>query len=465
MARRIEVSPFDRAYEGVLEYIEAHGLKPGDRLPSERDLCVALDVSRTTLRSALAQLSVVHVVECHPGSGSFVCPPRPTTHLDDLSGFSEIVRKAGEVPRSSVLSSEVVACPDKIAPRLGLMPGDPVFKLRRVRGVEREAVCVEAAYVAAAGCPGIEDIDFARESLTQVLEARFGKIEPAPDGGEGRRRGFWASRRAPSSSPSASCAPTPRSLRWNTANRCTCPSASAWCAPPSSRPRTAARASRGRRWSRMSKGYSSAPWLNESAEPAHQPLYLRIRRAIRDRINAGEFTPGASIPSETDLAQHYGTTKLTIRNAIDGLIDEGLLFRVQGKGTFVTHGLRANSASHGPRGFRASQGDMRHRPTVRVLETALRPTGAYYARLFDVSPESELFQVRRLNCVDDEPFAIENALVPCELFPGIETVDVSLFSLYEFCAPWRSSRSASSSRARPSCCAAAWTTPRWGSVA
>lgn len=175
MARRIEVSPFDRAYEGVLEYIEAHGLEPGDRLPSERDLCVALDVSRMTLRSALSQLSAMHVVECRPGSGSFVCTPRPTTHLDDLSGFSKIVRKAGEVPRSRVLGSEVVACPDKIAPRLGLMPGDPVFKLRRVRGVEREAVCVEVAYVAAAGCPGIEGIDFARESLTRVLEARFGK--------------------------------------------------------------------------------------------------------------------------------------------------------------------------------------------------------------------------------------------------------------------------------------------------
>ena len=224
----------------------------------------------------------------------------------------------------------------------------------------------------------------------------------------------------------------------------------------------------------MSKGYSSAPWLNENAEPAHLPLYLRIRRAIRDRINAGEFTPGASIPSETDLAQSYGTTKLTIRNAIDGLIDEGLLFRVQGKGTFVTHGLRANSASHGPRGFRASQGDMRHRPTVRVLETALRPTGAYYARLFDVSPESELFQVRRLNCVDDEPFAIENALVPCELFPGhrdrgrvaVQPLRVLRAARARGRArPWRSSRSASSSRARPSCCAAAWMTPRWGSAA
>lgn len=100
--------------------------------------------------------------------------------------------------------------------------------------------------------------------------------------------------------------------------------------------------------------------LNEDAEPAHLPLYLRIRRTIRSQIDSGAFTPGAAIPSESDLAQQYGTTKLTIRNAIDGLIDEGLLFRVQGKGTFVTHGLQANSSSRGPRGFRASQSDLQH---------------------------------------------------------------------------------------------------------
>lgn len=184
----------------------------------------------------------------------------------------------------------------------------------------------------------------------------------------------------------------------------------------------------------MAKGYSSAPWLNDSAANVHLPLYLRIRRIIRDKINDGEFTPGAAIPSELELAQKYGTTKLTVRNAIDGLIDEGMLFRAQGKGTFVTHGLSANSSSRGPRGFRASQGDLKHHPSVRVLETSLRPVGAHYARFFDVDPKGDLFLVRRLNCVDDEPFALECALVPCELFPGIETVDVSLFSLYEFYA-------------------------------
>lgn len=223
----------------------------------------------------------------------------------------------------------------------------------------------------------------------------------------------------------------------------------------------------------MAKGYSSAPWLNENAAGINLPLYLRIRRIIREKINSGEYTPGAAIPSESDLSQQYNTTKLTIRNAIDGLIDEGLLFRVQGKGTFVTHGLSANSSSHGPRGFRASQGDMRHRPSVRVLETSIRPVGARYARLFDVSAEGDLYQVRRLNCVDDEPFAIETALVPCELSPAsrpwTSRCSASMSSMpcagMRSCAPLRIFRCANSSRARRSCYAGVWAIRRSGSAA
>lgn len=174
MAKRVEVSPFDRAYEGILEYIDAHGLSEGDRLPSERELCVTLDVSRTTLRSALAELSAHHIVDCKPGAGSFVCPPLPTIHLDDLSGFSEIVHKIGKTPVSHVVWKGVIACPDDIAPRLALAAGDPVFQLRRVRCVEDEAVCLETSFVSVRACPGIEAIDFSKESLTATLESRYG---------------------------------------------------------------------------------------------------------------------------------------------------------------------------------------------------------------------------------------------------------------------------------------------------
>lgn len=174
MVKRAEVSPFDRAYEGILEYIAAHGLSKGDRLPSERELCVSLDVSRTTLRSALFQLAAAHVVECRPGAGSFVCPSLPTIQLDDLSGFSEIVHKIGKKPTSRVVWKGVIACPNDIAPRLALAAGDPVFQLRRVRCVEDEAVCLETSFVSAHACQGIEDIDFSKESLTGTLESRYG---------------------------------------------------------------------------------------------------------------------------------------------------------------------------------------------------------------------------------------------------------------------------------------------------
>lgn len=60
----------------------------------------------------------------------------------------------------------------------------------------------------------------------------------------------------------------------------------------------------------------------------------------------------------------------------------------------------------------------------------MREAGEFYARFFGVAPDSDLFYVRRLNCIDGVPFTIERTLIPCELFPGIEDVDVSIFSLY-----------------------------------
>lgn len=167
----------------------------------------------------------------------------------------------------------------------------------------------------------------------------------------------------------------------------------------------------------------------EGAEDLDLPLYLDIRRDLHMRLVAGEYTTGAAIPSEAKLAEWYRTTKLTVRNALDGLEDEGLIVRVQGKGTFATHGLEG-SVTHNPRGFRDAHRHYQRTPSVRVLEATVREAGSFYGRFFDVSPDSDLFYVRRLNCIDGVPFTIERTLIPCELFPGIEDVDVSIFSLY-----------------------------------
>src|SRR6187431_1357294 len=78
--------------------------------------------------------------------------------------------------------------------------------------------------------------------------------------------------------------------------------------------------------------------LPEGATPAFSPLYQQIKDLILQSLQAGEWKPGESIPSEMDLAARFRVSQGTVRKAIDELAAENLLLRRQGKGTFVaTH--------------------------------------------------------------------------------------------------------------------------------
>ena len=75
------------------------------------------------------------------------------------------------------------------------------------------------------------------------------------------------------------------------------------------------------------------------AKPAevsyNAPIYLQLREVVRSKIEDGEYAPGTAIPSENLLASTYSINRLTVRSAIDALVNEGLLKRVQGKGVYV----------------------------------------------------------------------------------------------------------------------------------
>ena len=70
-----------------------------------------------------------------------------------------------------------------------------------------------------------------------------------------------------------------------------------------------------------------------------KPIYLQLREIIRNKIEEGEYMPGTAIPSENKLSEIYGINRITTRNAVEALVNEGLLRRVQGKGVFVVGGI------------------------------------------------------------------------------------------------------------------------------
>lgn len=151
--------------------------KPGDRLPSEQDLCAEYEVSRTVVRQTLLEMENKGLIVKRKGKGSFVA--RPKIHeslIHKLTGFHQDMVERGFTPVTQVLHHEVEPAKPKVARHLGLEPGTPVFNIERLRFVNDEPINLVRTFLPYALCPGLSDVDLSDHSLYAVLEDRFGLV-------------------------------------------------------------------------------------------------------------------------------------------------------------------------------------------------------------------------------------------------------------------------------------------------
>ncbi len=160
------------------------------------------------------------------------------------------------------------------------------------------------------------------------------------------------------------------------------------------------------------------------------PIYLQLREVVRNKIEEGEYPPGTAIPSENELSETYGVNRLTVRNAMDALVNEGLLMRIQGKGVFVV-GNRIERDLDTLSGFRQTLNERNARPDTKILAKIRRKAGKKYARIFNIGEDDDIFYVRRLNSANGEPIAVEHTFVPASKVPKLDGIDLGVFSLYE----------------------------------
>lgn len=160
------------------------------------------------------------------------------------------------------------------------------------------------------------------------------------------------------------------------------------------------------------------------------PLYLQLREIIRSRIENGEYLPGMAIPSENELAEHYGLNRLTVRNAIDALVNEGMLKRVQGSGAYVM-GEKIERDLDTLGSFKQTMLDKHYKPSTRILQFTQRSAGLKYAHLLNISSDEPLYYIQRVDRVNEEPVSIEEIYVRKSIVPVLEKVNLSHFSMYE----------------------------------
>ena len=159
------------------------------------------------------------------------------------------------------------------------------------------------------------------------------------------------------------------------------------------------------------------------------PRYYQLKEIMRDRVQSDEWKPGDLIPSERELSEKYGISRMTARQAITDLVNEGLFYREQGKGTFVSQ-RKITQQLIRLTGFTEDIKARGQKPGTKVLSAQMFPADETTAEKLRIDPGTLIFRLQRLRLADDEPLAIELSQIN---FKGCERLleeDLEQNSLY-----------------------------------
>lgn len=160
------------------------------------------------------------------------------------------------------------------------------------------------------------------------------------------------------------------------------------------------------------------------------PLYRRIQTDLRGRVARGDLASGARVESEQELMARYGVSRATIRQALGGLIAEGLLEIRRGLGTYV----RERRLEHALGGFYTFSREIeRHgmTPGTRALSVGVEPADELISEVLRLAAQAPVVALSRLRLADDQPVVAETSWLPAARFPGLERFDFDRVRLYD----------------------------------
>lgn len=160
------------------------------------------------------------------------------------------------------------------------------------------------------------------------------------------------------------------------------------------------------------------------------PKYYQLKEILRDGIEKKELGIGEAIPPERELCERYGISRMTARQAVMELVSEGLLYRIQGLGTFVAEPKLKQGAGK-LTGFTEDMTERGMKVSSVVLAVEVEEAGPVAARMLGIEAGERIVRVKRVRNADGKPMALETSHLLHGVAEGILGVDLSERSLYK----------------------------------
>ncbi len=167
-----------------------------------------------------------------------------------------------------------------------------------------------------------------------------------------------------------------------------------------------------------------------SSNELYKPLYLQIQEYLAELIFSGRVAPDSKLPSERDLSEELGVSRMTVRRAITELVNDGLLERRHGSGTYVAK----PKVLYDARELIDHAESMRRRGlayTSQLLEFSQVPASKRLAEIFRIDIGHLLYRVVKLHLANRTPAVVESSYVPCRYCPDLEEYDLERVSIYD----------------------------------
>lgn len=161
------------------------------------------------------------------------------------------------------------------------------------------------------------------------------------------------------------------------------------------------------------------------------PLYVQIRETIRKEIQEGRLPVGSKLPAEDELAQQFNVSRMTMRRALNDLFEEGLLYRKQGLGTFVSQHQIDRDHTRLTNFFESAK-EKGINAAIRVLIADIVPSHLKVANALGLEEGELVIRVKTLRVANDIPVSVVDHYVPYKLFPHLLDCDLEAGHLWDF---------------------------------